>query len=486
MEKGARHNLMTVSPQIIEKLVQKIQLSPSDRPLLVAVSGGVDSMTLLHLAADYCRENNQELMVIHINHGLRTTALRDQQCVVRYCEARQIPCLIRAIQIEDIPPKLRRGMEADARELRYAEFVRVARELNAYAVLLGHHGEDQVETFLWRWLRGTGMRGLGGVREVVQKEGVYFLRPLLSFRKSELSDYAMEQKIPYCMDETNLDTQYTRNFLRHHILPQLYQFQPHLVENTNRLTNILQEEDEYLHCVSQNMVSKCVRQKNGEYFFDIPQWLCYPIPLQRRAIQIILYCFPSVDWTFAHVESILKLLSTSQPSATVQLPNGITARRNYHQLWIGKDKADSDVHVSVDWHLENGNDVSEISLLKWKFHCEKIDVATHGLQASSQFELRIPLVSRLSIQTISSSERVYLLGMTGSKKVQDIFTDRKVPRQLRAEWPGIYYREKLIWLPGLARSREQVLSKHDLGWKIQAYPNPDITELWIHRDTSSM
>ena len=432
-------------------------------------------MTLLHLAYRFASSVGKVLAVAHVHHGLRADADLDQSLVQEVCERMQIPCYATRVELSQLPPAQRKGIEADARELRYRALVRIATEVGASTVFLGHHAGDQVETVLWRLLRGTSLQGLGGMRPVRMDRGIRWVRPLLELEPSALRTYTARHQVPFREDSTNADVDYTRNYIRHEVLPTLRVIQPNPEAPVARLTHLLQEDEDWLHEQAQQAVAQCAKAEGGRYKLDLPCLTKFARPLQRRAIKIILYCLASEDWSFLHVESILELCASVRPSASLSLPAGIGVWRQYDQLWIGPvsqagaAKAASQAD-DTSWELKDGAYLTwpVEGAESWHFTC-RVREQHEPVQRGSPFELVLPFVASVTLRRVQTSERMAQLGVAGSKKVQDIFTDLKIPRIARTTWPGIYVEGKLIWLPGLRRSRELLIHPEQPGWMVSAW-----------------
>lgn len=453
----------------------------SVREWIVACSGGVDSMVLLHALKAATADMGIQLRAVHVNHGIRAEAEADERFVVDVCNDWSIPVSVERIDLSSLPLESRRSVEADARMLRYRALHRVARKSPApRKVFLGHHGDDQIETVLLRLLRGTSLSGLGGIRPVRYWRDTAWIRPFLSVGKATLQEYADLYQIPYVEDETNSDNRYARNFLRNTVIPKLKELQPNLTAVVERETALWREEDDWLQDYCHHVMEQCAKCVNGGWRIDIPSLQANPLPLQRRIIKIILYYCASNDWTFDHVESILLLCGQNRPSGQLSLPAGVLARRVYAFLEIQGASpsvtADPpDESYQYDWDLTNRESLSfdlTACQLRWTFRRRLLN-DEEALVRPNLLETVLPWGSEVHFCPSVGGERIQLLGMGGSKKVSDAFTDRKVPRHLRFLWPCCYVEGKLIWIPGVARSRHNLVSAGEPGWIIQS----EVTDL---------
>ena len=206
-----------------EKVFKTIQtqnlIQPNDR-IGVAVSGGQDSMTLLHILMDYAKIHQNPLVCLHVEHGIRgKSSLHDQDFVERFCKMHRIPYIASHVATPEFAKRNRMSTEQAARFLRYKEFEKMAQAENLQVIALAHHMDDRAETILFNILRGAGLQGAAGIQ---YRRGI-FIRPLLNIPKKDIENYVKENDIRYVTDESNADTTYTRNFLRKEIFPLLKQ-----------------------------------------------------------------------------------------------------------------------------------------------------------------------------------------------------------------------------------------------------------------------
>ena len=213
-------------------------LCGAEAPVLAAVSGGLDSMCLLHLLATWGRERNLNVAAAHFNHQLRgAESDRDERFVRDWCGAHEIPFVSGRGDVRALAARKRRSLEEAAREARYAFLNQQKTALGCRCVLTAHHADDNAETMLLNLLRGTGLRGLTGI----PPEREDLLRPFLQVTRQELADYAGAHDVPYVEDSTNQMDDAARNVLRHQVLPVLRQLNPRAVENMSRTADLLRQ-----------------------------------------------------------------------------------------------------------------------------------------------------------------------------------------------------------------------------------------------------
>lgn len=214
--------------------------------VLIALSGGADSVALLHFACALAKKMQFKVYACHVNHNLRTTAKRDENLVVNLCKELDIPLIVKKVAVKTLAKKEKLSLEHAARKLRYKALEEAAKKFNCKVLVFAHHADDNVETFLLNLLRGTQLKGLGGIPAARPFGGLKIIRPFLCLSKQEILEYCTCHNLPYENDETNFDDIYTRNFIRLNLLPMLEKKQPqirkHILNLCKQVQNIFKEE----------------------------------------------------------------------------------------------------------------------------------------------------------------------------------------------------------------------------------------------------
>jgi len=263
------------------------QLTPSmsGQRLGVSVSGGVDSMALLHLASRFSTCFGYRVIAIHFNHGLRSQSREEETSVVSYCESLKIPCMVQAFLPEDWKQAPGTGMEEKARELRHQVFQTMISEQSVDWILLGHSRDDWTETVLFHFIRGCSPSHLSDALQAVDHDRK-LLRPLLTVPKSKLIEYAHHFQLPTHEDETNLDTTYSRNKIRHQILPLIQTINPNFNETLHHFTQILKSEEVLLEQETMKAWQSLVKTAEPDYLcLDKTLWKKHPPAIQLRLLR---------------------------------------------------------------------------------------------------------------------------------------------------------------------------------------------------------
>lgn len=294
-----------------------------DKPVLVGVSGGRDSIVLLHWLKG-C--GFDKIIVCHLDHGLRKESRGDARFVADFAETLGVVCEISRSNVVTLAKRLKISIESAAREARYKFFARMARKHSCQRLLLAHHADDQVETFLFNLIRGSGSSGLGGMSPLsLRDNGLLVARPLLGVWREEIDAYIAAHALPFREDGSNTDPRYTRNRIRHSALPALAaalgrDFRRALW----RTAELLRAEDEHL--------ASAAELQNIPAQLDTAALRLLPLALQRRLIHAWLRERSVRDVGFDEVEAVRSLLTARV--AKVNLPGDKHARRRARRIFL--------------------------------------------------------------------------------------------------------------------------------------------------------
>jgi len=446
--------------KVREFIKSKGLLAPGDS-VLVGVSGGADSVALLHVLFELNGEMDFTLAVAHLNHGLRdSSAQEDCEYVKGLCENLGLSCCVDTSDVPAFAESAKLSIEEAARELRY-EFLRKTAAAGEHnKVALGHTRNDQAETVLMRLIRGAGVRGLAAMNPM---SGGLFVRPLLTAGRSEVLEFLDSRKIAYREDLSNLDTAFLRNRIRHELLEILRKdYNARIVDVLCSHAAVLSDVEDYLSTVAAKAYEGCViREAQENIELELPTFLTYHKCVQgyifREAYRRLCGSLRNLD--FCHVASLLKLASSGQPGNSVDVPSGMSAWLDGKSVLIGYGKPPAAQTVTPEFivQFEPGSAVwvPEISLgvdSKLFTKEQHSDDFTKRESDRALFDFE-KLEPPFALRNLNPGDRIAPFGMRGSKKVQDLLVDMKVPRNERRRLAAFCDRSQILWLVGTRRGQ---------------------------------
>lgn len=295
-------------------------------PLVIGVSGGGDSMVLLDLLRQVIFPMN--IVVVHVNHGLRKEAVKDQKVVEEYALKYGLPLVVKQVKIKGSGA----GVEEKARDERYKVLRQVAAKTKAAYIVVAHTADDQAETMLFNMVRGTSLRGLGGMKELA--EGV--LRPLLSVRKVDLVEYAKNHKIPFAKDASNDSLEYSRNFIRHKVMPQLAKLNPNVTEQVLSTSQIIQEAEGAVRDLARLHLAAMATAAPGTLEFPASKLLELTPFMRAEVVKFAgeLLGAGYIEWSAAQFAQLDKLVKSGEAYAEKRLGGKLLAKKRYDKISI--------------------------------------------------------------------------------------------------------------------------------------------------------
>lgn len=451
----------------VEKIIKSEKLLREGECIVVAVSGGPDSIALLHLLFALAERWQWRLVVAHLNHGFRGKESEEESLFVAGIAA-QLGLTFEAAHL-DVPGYIRAtgtNPQVAARELRYRFLHETAHKYNAATIVLAHHADDQAETLLMRLLRGTGPAGLTGIPVRRFEKDVELVRPLLRIYKSELLDYCHAHQFAFRMDSSNLDTKYFRNEVRLGLLPQLRHFNDQLPQSLNRLSIMMTAEQDFMDSQTRSVFKEGVKQES-DFCEWSRKWFCgLHVALQRRLIKLILNCLDceadSID--FMKLEQMRDaILGETSSNLSLHIGGNLLLTREYDRIYLHNDVIPPlpftytlERNIRCLAIKETGIKVEFIWLERTPQR-EQWAPPIHG-RNTAWFDAE-QLLFPLKVRSRQEGDRMRLLGMDGSKKVKDIFIDSKTPPSIRLKIPIILdCQEHVLWLPGVRRSSHALIT----------------------------
>jgi tRNA(Ile)-lysidine synthase len=416
----------------------KISLKPGD-VIIVGTSGGPDSMALLYILNEFKNIMDLKLVCAHVNHNKRAESDQEQADLSEFCKKNKIIFEYRKIEKwgDD-------NFENEARSVRYAFFEELVENYGAKYLMTAHHADDLMETILMRIVRGSTLKGYSGFSRIVDKNNYKIIRPLITLTKSEIEEFCKENNIKYCIDKSNFDMKYTRNRYRHTILPFLKSENPNVHKKFLKFSEILIENSNFINREVDKVFNKVFI--NG--ILDIDKFIELDKLIQTNIIYTILEKIYGDDLLIigdAHVDLIFNLINSNRSNSIVHLPNNVIAVKAYNELSFNFDEQeheDYEIEINDLVNLPNGKIIQKVD--------DDINDNSNNIIRLNSKEITLPLY----VRNKKDGDRIEVKGLNGTKKVSDIFIDKKIKPSERQSWPVVLdSSETIVWLPGLKKSK---------------------------------
>ena len=412
----------------LRALSAEYDMLPDGTLVLCAVSGGADSMCLLHLLHTLAPEGGFSLWAAHFNHKLRgAESDRDEEFVRAWCAEWGIPLAVGSGDVQTQAARTGRGIEETARALRYAFLERTAQELGAARIATAHTADDNAETLLFHLVRGSGLQGLTGIPP--RRGNV--VRPLLTATRAEVEKYCTAHGVAYVEDSTNADENYTRNFLRRRLMPLLEQVNPRAAEHMSAAADRLRADNDCLNALAAQVAAQGNMAPDG-LVIEAGLLAQLPDPVAIRAVrQLTEQAGGGKNCTAAHLDALLRLCRSGDPSGRVDLP-GLTARRVYGELVL--KAAEEPVSPPPPTPVrEDGWTVYGDT--GWSVTCRQTVCPEKSFKNPDTFYLsRAKIKGALILRPRQTGDAIKLPGRS-HKTLKKLFIDEKIPLVRRALLP---------------------------------------------------
>ncbi|OOM71308.1 tRNA lysidine(34) synthetase TilS [Clostridium sp. BL-8] len=444
--------------------VKDNNLIESGDKILIALSGGPDSMCLLNILYELKEELNIDIAAAHLNHLLRgEDALRDEEYVIDMCNEMGIKCFTKRVDINAYAKEQKLSSEMAGRSVRYDFFDEILNQEGFNKIATAHNANDQAETILFRLMRGTGLEGLGGIKAFRDNK---IIRPILCLSRNEVEEYIKLKNLYPRIDKTNFERTYNRNKIRLDILPYMKEnFNGDIIQTLNRMSVLLQKDNEFLENLALDLYNNCCIEYD-DYFIIKKEIFKKEEAIVNRVLRHAITKFSQSDYDFEmkHIYKIL-YLSKNDSGKIVDLPNGIYAENIYGDIYIKSKEKKRTIKNEKEEIILIKNNINKTTVnfdgFNIKFYVikdydkDKINLKENKLIKYFDFD---KINNNISVRYRRDGDRIIPLGMSGNKKLKDIFIDMKIPKEERDNIPILCFDEKIAWIIEIRTSEEYKLT----------------------------
>ncbi len=412
-------------------VLEDIKTQIKDNIVIIATSGGPDSMCLLNLIKE---NTNLKIICAHVNHKLRKESEAEAKMVKNFCISNNI-----TYEYYEIT-----GYEGNtenyAREKRYKFFEKLLKKYNSKYLLTAHHGDDLIETMIMKIVRGN-LDNLIGFKKITKRKNYYIYRPLIIKTKEEILNYCKKNNIEYAVDKTNFEDKYTRNRIRKYILPELKKENNNIHKNFIKLSNKIEEYEQH--------INKEIEKKLNEIYvnniIDIKKLNKEETIIKEKIIYKILKITYKENIKLIkqkHIKDIINLMDNKKPNIILSLPNNKNFIKEYTKAKIITKTNSKEYNYILKDEIKLPNNHT-IKIIK------DIDETSNYIIKLNTQELTLPL----HIRTKKEGDKIKIKGLNGRKKIKDIFINEKIPKEERIIYPILTDdKDNILWIPGLKKS----------------------------------
>ena len=421
----------------VKNYLNSLNINEKDN-IIIAVSGGPDSMCLFNILIKLRKEKKFNIICAHINHSKRAQSNEEKIYVEKFCKQNDV--VFEYLKIEKYDKNI--NFHEQARNIRYNFFDKLVEKYSSKFLFLAHHGDDLIETILMKITRGSNIKGYSGFRIKQMRNNYNIIRPLIYVTKDDILKYLYDNNIKYYIDESNNMDIYTRNRYRKYILPFLKKEDKNIHKKYMEFGNCLYQQELY--------IQKIVNKKYMEYVIDdvlkIDKIKKEDFIIQERIIYIMLsdvYKENINKITQEHIKSIINLLNNNKPNININLPNNFLAIKEYNKFYISKNiKQDNDFNCILLDEINTDNYIIKII-------SEDNDTSNYTIRLNSS-EINTPLY----VRNRRNGDLMEVKGLNGTKKVKDVFIDSKIPKQQRNQVPILVDQDgKVLCVFGIKKSK---------------------------------
>ncbi|WP_297522440.1 tRNA lysidine(34) synthetase TilS [uncultured Clostridium sp.] len=433
--------------------------------VLVALSGGPDSVCLLHLLHSLREKLNIEIYAAHVNHLIRgDEAFADENYAKELCESLNIRFFVRRVCVESIAKDKGISTEMAGRDERYGFFNEIKEEVGINKIAIAHNANDQAETLIMRIMRGTGLEGLVGIKPV--RDNIY-IRPILSLTREEIENYCEVNLLNPRIDKTNLEEVYSRNKVRLKAIPFIKDnFNPDIINTLNRLSHSSMIDASFIDEVVSEKYQEFCSIQNGRAILDKDKFAEKEAILTRmirKALMEVSGAFNNFE--LKHVYDVIALQKGST-GKRISLTNDIIAINEYGNIVIAKEESVSNLISDESIKIDVANLIKE-NIIKISFNSHDFSfevVENNGkinFKNTNEKYFSFEGIKTISLRTRKNGDKIVPFGFKGTKKLKEIFISSKIPQEKRNLIPIIDFDDEIAWVVGIRNSELFKINRHN-------------------------
>lgn len=431
------------------KTIIKYKMIDSGDKIIVGVSGGPDSICLLHVLNELKSRLNIDLAVVHINHCIRgKTADEDESFVVDFAGLLGVPAYSEKIKVKQVAKNDKLSLEEAGRIVRYNCFEKHMDKIGGQKIAVGHNMNDNAETFLLNLVRGAGMEGLKGIEPVRGS----IIRPLIEISRDEIEYYCMENGLKPRFDETNNDSVFTRNRVRNGLIPYIKKnFNPNIIQSLNKTIGIIYDENKFITAITEQQYKECLLKSAPDSIeINLEKLNNFHDAAKKRILRLAVQKLDTNTKAIEkiHIEQMKDLAHKAKTGKVYRFKGGIQAKIQYGVLIFIKEKSKKKKDFCYDISIPCEIEIAETNacLIVRTLEINQIGNVKKGRNICMIDREKIE--KSLKIRNRRNGDRIKPEGMSGTKKLKDFFIDEKIPRDERDLIPVIACEEEIIWIIG--------------------------------------
>lgn len=446
-----------ISSAIVQKALKFIreqELLKNGDAIVVGISGGPDSVFLLKLLLIIQNLFNLKIYAAHLNHKLRgKESDEDEEFVKEFCKKNKVECVVESRDIKTIAKETKRSIEETARLERYKFFNEVLQKFKANKIVTGHTLNDNAETMIFNFIRGSGVSGLRGIP--VKRDNI--IRPLLGLTKEEIVDFLKEEKISFRVDSSNLEEDFTRNFIRNKIIPLLLELNPNLYETLSITSDLLRLLEKYIQ-VEETKFEKLFVAKKGDKLLriKIEDNVDYKNYLMMDLIRKKVNSIFNIQIGYEKTKEIVNLIKQDK-GTTIQINEKILALKESNSILILVEPEFEEVNISITYDSKLQKYYG--SYFEFKISSGSVKEAKLSDNPLVEFFDAEKIKNKLVLRNWKSGDKFVPLGMKYSKKVSDILTDAKIPSIFKKQILVLCDGPEIVWLVGVRLAEKYKVTK---------------------------